>query len=95
MKKLHLIMPMGGRGYRFFKDGYSMPKPLIELNGEPCFYWSAQSVMKFVDVADISFVVLQEHIDHFEIDQKIKGTLPSGKDRRYSRSPPRRGDDLP
>ena len=35
MKKLHLIMPMGGRGYRFFKDGYSMPKPLIELNGKP------------------------------------------------------------
>ena len=65
-------MPMGGRGYRFFKDGYSMPKPLIELNGKPFFYWSAQSVMKFVDVADISFVVLQEHIDHFEIDQKIK-----------------------
>ena len=38
MKKLHLIMPMGGRGYRFFKDGYSMPKPLIELNGKPFFY---------------------------------------------------------
>ena len=54
MEKLHLIMPMGGRGYRFFKDGYSMPKPLIELNGKPFFYWSAQSVMKFVDVADIS-----------------------------------------
>ena len=35
MNKLHLIMPMGGRGYRFFKDGYSMPKPLIELEGKP------------------------------------------------------------
>ena len=79
MKKLHLIMPMGGRGYRFFKDGYSMPKPLIELNGKPFFYWSAQSVMKFVDVADISFVVLQEHIDHFEIDQKIKEYYPQAR----------------
>ena len=79
MKKLHLIMPMGGRGYRFFKDGYSMPKPLIELNGKPFFYWSAQSVMKFVDVANISFVVLQEHIDQFEIDEKIKEYYPQAR----------------
>lgn len=79
MKKLHLIMPMGGRGYRFFKDGYSMPKPLIELNGKPFFYWSAQSVMKFVDAADISFVVLQEHIDQFEIDRKIKEYYPQAR----------------
>ena len=79
MQKLHLIMPMGGRGYRFFKDGYSMPKPLIELNGKPFFYWSAQSVMKFIDVADISFVVLKEHIESFGIDRKIKEYYPQAR----------------
>lgn len=79
MQKLHLIMPMGGRGYRFFKDGYSMPKPLIELNGKPFFYWSAQSVMKFIDVADISFVVLKEHIDNFGIDKKIREYYPEAR----------------
>ena len=79
MQKLHLIMPMGGRGYRFFKDGYSMPKPLIELNGKPFFYWSAQSVMKFIDVADISFVVLKEHIESFGIDKKIKEYYPQAR----------------
>ena len=79
MQKLHLIMPMGGRGYRFFKDGYSMPKPLIELNGKPFFYWSAQSVMKFIDVADISFVVLKEHIDNFGIDKKIREYYPQAR----------------
>ena len=79
MEKLHLIMPMGGRGYRFFKDGYSMPKPLIELNGKPFFYWSAQSVMKFIDVADISFVVLKEHIESFGIDRKIKEYYPQAR----------------
>ena len=79
MEKLHLIMPMGGRGYRFFKDGYSMPKPLIELNGKPFFYWSAQSVMKFIDVSDISFVVLKEHIDNFDIDKKIREYYPEAR----------------
>ena len=76
MKKLHLIMPMGGRGYRFFKDGYSMPKPLIELEGKPFFYWAVQSVSKFVDVEDIRFVVLKEHIEQFNIDKVILEYYP-------------------
>lgn len=76
MNKLHLIMPMGGRGYRFFKDGYSMPKPLIELEGKPFFYWAVQSVKKFVDLEDLRFVVLQEHIDQFNIDKVILEYYP-------------------
>ena len=30
--KLHLIMPMGGKGSRFSKYGYEFPKPLLEIN---------------------------------------------------------------
>ena len=67
---------MGGRGYRFFKDGYSMPKPLIELEGKPFFYWAVQSVSKFVELEDIRFVVLQEHIDQFNIDKVILQYYP-------------------
>ena len=37
MSKVHLIMPMGGAGSRFYKNGFKMPKPLIEINGYP-FY---------------------------------------------------------
>ena len=38
--KIHLIMPMGGAGSRFFKNGFVMPKPLIEINGYPFLYWA-------------------------------------------------------
>ncbi len=72
MDKIHLIMPMGGAGSRFFKNGFVMPKPLIEINGKPFFYWATQSINKFVDVEDITFVVLQQHIDEFKINKKIK-----------------------
>lgn len=72
MKKIHLIMPMGGAGSRFFKNGFVMPKPLIEIKNKPFLYWSTKSISKFVDVEDITFVVLQQHIDEFEIDKKIK-----------------------
>lgn len=78
-KKLHLIMPMGGAGSRFFKNGFVMPKPLIEIEGKPFFYWAAQSIMKFIDVEDITFVILQEHIDKFNIDKEIKKYYPQSK----------------
>lgn len=77
--KLHLIMPMAGRGSRFFEDGYVSPKPLIELRGKPFFYWAAQSVAKFVDCADITFVVLAEHITDFAIDKAIKQYWPAAR----------------
>ncbi len=70
--KLHLIMPMGGQGSRFFKDGFIMPKPLIEINGKPFLYWATKSITKFIDNYDLTFVVLKNHIEEFGIDRVIK-----------------------
>lgn len=79
MQRLHLVMPMGGRGSRFFDDGFVVPKPLIGLKGRPFFYWSVQSVVKFIDVADITFVVLREHVDGFRIDEEIRAYYPDAR----------------
>lgn len=79
MAKLHLILPMAGRGSRFFENGFVCPKPLIEIGGKPFFYWAARSIEKFVDCADITFVVLQEHIRDFAIDQKIQAFWPDAR----------------
>jgi len=76
MKKIHLIMPMGGRGSRFSEIGMHEPKPLLELNGKPFFYWATQSIIKFIEVESLTFVVLQEHIDFFQIDKIIKNYYP-------------------
>ena len=65
-------MPMGGGGTRFGNKGFNLPKPLIEIQGKPFFYWATQSVCKFVDIKDLTFVVLKEHIDEFHIDQRIR-----------------------
>lgn len=79
MTKLHLVMPMGGGGTRFGKSGYNLPKPMIDLQGNPFFYWAVQSIVHFMEVEDITFVVLQEHIDSFAIDKKIKEYYPKAK----------------
>ena len=36
---MNIIIPLGGKGERFFKDGYTDPKPLIQiLNKQMIFY---------------------------------------------------------
>jgi dTDP-glucose pyrophosphorylase len=70
-------MPMGGKGSRFSDCGYEYPKPLLEIHGYPFFYWATQSIVKFIDVQDITFVILREHADKFELDQIIKKYYPA------------------
>lgn len=70
---------MGGAGTRFFNNGITIPKPMIELNGKPFFYWAAQSVLKFYDVADITCVILQEHADKFGLDKEILKFYPEAR----------------
>ncbi|NFG60726.1 sugar phosphate nucleotidyltransferase [Clostridium sp. CMCC3677] len=78
-KKVHLIMPMGGGGTRFGNKGFNLPKPLIELQGKPFFYWATQSIVKFMEVKDITFVVLKEHIERFDIVNRINEYYPDAK----------------
>ncbi len=79
MKKVHLIMPMGGAGSRFYKNGYKIPKPLIEINDKPFLFWATQSIVKFVDLIDVTFVVLKQHVEQFHIDEVIKKYYPKAK----------------
>ena len=79
MAKLHLIMPMGGAGSRFFKEGFVVPKPLIEIAGKPFFYYATRSIEKFVELKDITFVVLKEHIEKYSIDEYILKFFPNAK----------------
>lgn len=78
-RNLHLIMPMGGAGSRFFKDGFVMPKPLIEIHGKPFLYWATRSIVKSIDVADVTFVILDQHAKEFHVDTVIKEYFPEAK----------------
>lgn len=76
MRTLHIVMPMAGEGFRFLKEGWNTPKPLIELRGIPLFLRAISSV-KYPDIPlKYSFIVRQEHIDKYRIDERIKSILP-------------------
>lgn len=76
MRTLHIIMPMAGEGSRFMREGWTVPKPLIMLNGSPLFKHSINSVNSIGVPMKYSFIVRQEHIDNYNIDLEIKRTIP-------------------
>ena len=69
-------MPMAGEGSRFLKEGWTTPKPLIELNGQPLFKHAISSVTDKDIQMKYSFIVRQEHIDKYQIDNGIRSFLP-------------------
>lgn len=54
------IVPMAGRGSRFVKEGYTLPKFMIEVKGKTLFEYSLESLP--LEIADkIIFICLEEH----------------------------------
>lgn len=65
---VNILIPMAGLGSRF--NNYSkLPKPLIPINGKPMVECVADSLN--MDGRWI-FVVQQEHIDKFQIDEHLR-----------------------
>jgi len=76
---INLIMPMGGAGTRFARNGYECPKPLLNLNGRHFFEYAADSLVKKCDIETITFVVLKDHVERFSIDREIKKYAPEAR----------------
>ncbi len=76
MRTLHIVMPMAGEGSRFLKEGWTTPKPLIELKGLPLFKRAIGSITDDGVPMKYSFIVRQEHIERYHIDEGIKAFQP-------------------
>lgn len=64
------IIPMSGKGSRFVKEGFEVPKYMIEVKGKTLFEYSLESLP--LDVADqIIFICLEEH-EKFNVSNFIK-----------------------
>ncbi len=76
---INLIMPMGGAGTRFARNGYECPKPLLKINERHFFEYAADSVRKYCDIETITFVVLKDHVERFNIDSTIEEYAPEAR----------------
>jgi len=61
---MNILIPMAGEGSRFKKEGYTFPKPLIDVNGKPMI----QRVVENLDFdANYIFLVRKEHLENFQL----------------------------
>lgn len=66
---MNILIPMAGEGSRFKQEGYTFPKPLIDVNGKPMI----QCVIENLDFdAQYIFLVRSEHLEKYEIESLLK-----------------------
>jgi dTDP-glucose pyrophosphorylase len=59
---MKILIPMAGEGSRFAKEGYTFPKPLIDVNGKPMI----QTVVENLDFdCEYIFLVRTEHLEKY------------------------------
>jgi dTDP-glucose pyrophosphorylase len=62
---MNILIPMAGAGNRFEKAGYTLPKPLIEVNGNPMI----QTVVNNINIdANYIFIVQKSHYDKYDLE---------------------------
>ena len=60
---MKILIPMAGEGSRFAKEGYTFPKPLIDVDGKPMI----QKVVENLNFsAEFIFLVRKEHLCKYE-----------------------------
>ena len=75
-KKLNVLIPMAGAGSRFEKSGYTFPKPLIDVNGEPMIKIVSENLN--ID-ANFIYIVQKSHREKYNLDTLLSLITPNCK----------------
>jgi HAD superfamily hydrolase (TIGR01509 family) len=72
--RLNVLIPMAGAGSRFAQQGYTFPKPLIEVNGKPMI----QVVVENLNIdAHYIFIVQQDHYEKYNLKYLLNLIAPN------------------
>jgi dTDP-glucose pyrophosphorylase len=75
-EKLNVIIPMAGAGSRFERAGYTLPKPLIDVNGKPMI----QLVVESMNIeATFIYIVQKSHREKYNLDTLLNLITPNCK----------------
>ena len=68
---LNIVIPMAGRGSRFAKAGYSMPKPLIKIHDHCMIEYVIENIKPKMEHRFI-FLCLNEHLIKYDLENKLR-----------------------
>ena len=70
---INVIIPIGGIGSRFAKEGYRYPKPLVNIVGRPMLLWLVDNLS--LRPCDTLWMAMNEDVDdEFRLGQLIAKT---------------------
>jgi len=70
---IDVVIPMAGAGSRFSKAGYSLPKPLIDVQGRPMIQ-IATEYLRFPNARFI-FIVQRSHNEKYKLEPLLKSII--------------------
>ena len=70
------LIPMAGLGSRFSKEGYTKPKPMIEVDGKPMVIQATSFLPK---AEQYIFVCQQKHLENYPVEKNLKTAYPDAK----------------
>ena len=73
---LNIVIPMAGRGSRFAKAGYELPKPLIDVNGRPMIEVVTKNIAPKCEHRFI-YICQQEHLKTYALAEKLEKISPN------------------
>jgi capsule biosynthesis phosphatase len=71
---MNIIIPTAGTGKRFVDAGYSSPKPLVNVLGEPMIYHVIRNLK--VDPYDAIYIVYTQDLDKYQFQSMLKKEFP-------------------
>ena len=73
-KTMNVLIPMAGAGSRFAEQGYTFPKPLIEVGNKPMI----QVVVDNLNIdANYIFIVQKEHYEQYNLETVLNLVKPN------------------
>jgi len=75
-EKLNILIPMAGAGSRFEKAGYTFPKPLIDVEGQPMIKLVTENLN--MD-ANFIYIVQKSHREKYNLDALLNLISPNCK----------------
>ena len=75
---MQIVIPMSGFGERFRRAGYTVPKPLIPVDGKPII---AHVLDMFPGETDVTFICNRDHLanSEYRMAEILRRYCPTGK----------------
>ena len=67
---MNIIIPLGGFGKRFKNDGYTTPKPLINIFGKPMIFYLIDNL--YLKKDDNLIIIYNKELNNYSFDKILK-----------------------